>query len=121
MRGPHASRGATLARSTLLLALAPLLLAGGLDTHPGHHVGQAETPIFADARHATQAHHWEAVHSVRIGRCLACLAPAQPLEPPPASRRLLPLAGGAAVASAIEGRADPDVGRRRRPRGPPFS
>ena len=68
-----------------------------------------------------KAHHWEAVHSVRIGRCLACLAPAQPLGPPPVSRRLLPLAGGAAVASAVEGRADPDVGRRRRPRAPPFS
>jgi hypothetical protein len=106
----------------IMLALAPLALLGGLGTHTGHAAGQAKAPIFADARHAAEASHWEAVHTVRTNRCPVCLAPGQPLETAPVNITDQLCAGAGSVGTSnTESPPDTGAGRSQRPRGPPSS
>jgi hypothetical protein len=108
--------------SAVLLALAPLLLLGGLETHLGHGAPPEETTIFADASHVGQADHWEAADTVFGRRCQACLAPAQPQElAPKRATGMVQAETHAAPILAVVTPPDPGSGRSSRPRAPPSS
>ena len=104
------------------MALAPVVLAGSLDTHLGHRAGQAEARIFTDAHHAGQAEHFDTAESSHLVRCSDCLAPAQPLVPrPPRSARLGSLAPDQLPVREVAEPSNPAGKRSWCPRGPPSS
>jgi hypothetical protein len=106
----------------IMLALAPAMLAGGFETHLGHVAGGEKTPIFADARHAEQATHCEAAETIQLGRCVDCLAPAQPLtQPLPMRSGTTPAAIGSVTPHGLARRPDLAAAGSRRPRAPPSS
>lgn len=105
---------------SILLALAPSLLLSGLSIHADHTAREAQTPIFADARHAGEANHWEAAHSVRVQVCPVCLASAQPeeLAPTGAAGQVL-TAAGLVPSSNLDAPLELGAGRSQRSRAPP--
>lgn len=122
MRRERSGRRVTRITGAALLALTPLLLASGSRNHLGHAAGQTETRIFADARHAGQAEHWEAAEKVWLSRCAACLLPGPLLAAAPAGcARRLPDLAGPALATPLAGTPSPHAGHSLRSRAPPAS
>lgn len=120
MRESRACHTARQLFSATMLVLTPLLLIGGPRAHAGHADGQAETRIFAEASHAGEAHHWEAVRAVRGERCPACLAPGPSVATgPPSITGQARDGAGSPVTSDEAGPPDAGAHRSQRSRAPP--
>ena len=104
-----------------LLALVPLALSGTAALHLGHSAADAETPVFAEASHAGQAHHWDAADSGHNRRCPDCLAPPQPLEAAPTGAIRLNRMDGWSIPAETGGPTESGSGRSQRSRAPPLS
>ena len=100
----------------------PLLMLSGAQSHFGHRAERDEQPVFADAEHAGEAHHWEAEGTMRVSRCLACLAPAQPFAPAPAAAlEQVRRTSDSVLSGPSDGHFDSRSDRAHSPRAPPSS
>lgn len=110
------------ARDATLLALLPWLMLSGGQNHLGHRAERNEPPVFADAEHAGEAHHWEPAGATRISRCPACLAPTQPFTPTPGvTLEQVRRTSSSVPSGPSDGRLDSRGGRGHPPRAPPSS